>query len=285
MSRVMRFYYYGVLGAIGGVIGWQISNLIGLSFTPIVYLSELVVGALIGLSIGVFIGLGEGVLTLNPWQTLRSCLISGLLGVAGGAIGLPIAEGLFQLLGGGALSRSLGWGLFGLLIGVASGLTGGSQVWKGALGGVIGGTIGGILLEAARRATQNTLWGKAAGLLLLGAATGVFIALITFLLSRAWLEVKTGKLKGTEFILDKFMKQDGPSAFLGSDALKADIVLPDPDIAPQHAMLKGAGTHFNLKDLSLNGTFVNNRRIEQSILKNNQVIKLGNTELVYHEKR
>jgi pSer/pThr/pTyr-binding forkhead associated (FHA) protein len=81
------------------------------------------------------------------------------------------------------------------------------------------------------------------------------------------------------------MKKDGPSAFIGSDALKADIVLPDPDIAPQHAMLKGAGTHFTLKDLSLNGTFVNNRRIEQAVLKSNQTIKLGNTEVVYHEKR
>ena len=63
------------------------------------------------------------------------------------------------------------------------------------------------------------------------------------------------------------------------------LVLPDPDIAPQHAMLKGAGTHFNIKDMSLNGTFVNNRKIEQAILKNRQTLKLGNTELIYHEKR
>lgn len=285
MSRLMRFYYYGILGAIGGVIGWQVSNLTGLSFTPNVYLSEVLVGALIGLCIGVLIGLGEGVLTLNPLQALRAALISGGLGLVGGAIGLPIAEGLFQLLGGGLLSRSLGWGLFGTLVGVAAGITGGSQVWKGALGGLIGGVLGGTLLEASRRALHTPLLGKAAGLLLLGAAVGVFIALITFLLSRAWLEVKSGKLKGTEFILDKFMKKDGPSAFIGSDALKADIVLPDPDIAPQHAMLKGADTHFTLKDLSLNGTFVNNRRIEQAVLKSNQTIKLGNTEVVYHEKR
>ena len=95
----------------------------------------------------------------------------------------------------------------------------------------------------------------------------------------------SGKLKGTEFILDKFMRTEGPSAFIGSDALKADIVLPDPDIAPQHAMLKGAGTHFNLKDMSLSGTFINNQRIEQAALKNRQTIRVGNTQLVYHEKR
>ncbi|MDD2696452.1 MAG: FHA domain-containing protein [Anaerolineales bacterium] len=285
MSRLMRVYYFGLLGAIGGVIGWQVSNLLGLSFTPNVYLSEVVVGALIGLCIGALIGLGEGLSSRNPIQTLRSGAISGALGLAGGAIGLPIAEGLFQLLGGGILSRAIGWGVFGLLIGVASGINGGSQMWKSALGGLIGGILGGFLLETARRWLQDPLLGKAAGLLLLGASVGVFIALIVYLLSRAWLEVKSGKLKGTEFILDKFLKKQGPSAFIGSDALKADIVLPDPDIAPQHAMLKGADTSFTLKDMSLNGTFVNNQRIEQASLKNRQTIKMGNTELIYHEKR
>jgi len=105
------------------------------------------------------------------------------------------------------------------------------------------------------------------------------------LLSRAWIEVKTGKLKGAEFILDKFMSPSGPSAIIGSDALKADIVLPDPDIAPQHAMLNGAGTHFLLKDMSVDGTFVNNHKIEQARLADRQTIRVGNTELVYHEKR
>jgi pSer/pThr/pTyr-binding forkhead associated (FHA) protein len=105
------------------------------------------------------------------------------------------------------------------------------------------------------------------------------------LLSRAWLEVTSGKLKGAEFILDKFMSPNGPSAIIGSDALKADIALPDPDVAPQHALLSGAGTHFNLKDLSLGGTLVNNRRVEQARLANMQKIRVGNTDLVYHEKR
>lgn len=127
--------------------------------------------------------------------------------------------------------------------------------------------------------------GKAAGLVLLGASMGAFIALIVFLLSRAWLEVKSGKLKGTEFILDKFMKTNGPSAFIGSSALKSDIVLPDPDIAPQHALLKGADSYINLKDMSREGTYINNRQIEQTKLKNRSTIRMGNTELVYHEKR
>ncbi len=285
MSRMMRVYYNGILGALGGAIGWQLSNLMGLSFTPNIYLSEVLIGALIGFCIGFSIGLGEGILTRQIIQTARASLIGGFLGVAGGAIGLPIAEGVFQLLGGGILSRIVGWGVFGVVIGVASGITGGSQVWKAALGGMLGGLLGSALLEAFRGGLKNPLLGKAAGLLLLGASIGVFIVLITYLLSRAWLEVKSGKMKGTEFILDKFMKKDGPSAILGSNALKADIVLPDPDIDPQHALLKGADTHFTLKDLSLKGTYVDNKRIEQVVLRNNQIIKIGNTDIIYHEKR
>jgi hypothetical protein len=285
MNRLMRLYYYGVLGAIGGVIGWQASNLLGLSFTGNVYLSEIVVGALIGFFIGLLIGLAEGLLTRNLLLAARAGLFSGVLGLAGGAIGLPLAEALFQLLGGQTWARLVGWGIFGLLIGLVASVTGGSQIWKGALGGLLGGILGSLLLDGARSWLSDPLLGKAAGLLLLGASVGTFIAMIVFLLSRAWLEVTSGKLKGTEFILDKFMRQDGPSAFIGSDALKADIVLPDPDVAPQHAMLKGVGTHFNLKDMSLNGTFINNQRIEQAVLKNRQIIRVGNTQFVYHEKR
>jgi hypothetical protein len=172
-----------------------------------------------------------------------------------------------------------------LLIGLAASANGGSQAWKGAVGGALGGLLGGLLLEASLGLLQDPVLGKGAGLLLLGASVGVCIALIVFLLSRAWLEVASGKLKGAEFILDKFLRADGPSAFIGSDALKADIVLPDPDVAPQHAMLKGAGTHFNLKDMSLNGTFVNNQKIEHTMLHNRQTLRVGNTQLVYHEKR
>jgi hypothetical protein len=281
----MRVYYYAVLGAMGGLVGWQVSDRLGLSLTPNLYLSEAIVGALIGLSVGLLIGLTEGVVTLSPARALRSGLFSGPLGLVAGAVGLPLGEWAFQLAGAEILGRALGWGVFGLLLGLAEGVIGRTQSWKGAAGGLLGGLLGGALLELARRWLGDPLAGKAAGLVLLGASVGAFIALITVLLSTAWLEVTSGKLKGAEFILDKFMNPKGPAAILGSDALKADIALPDPDVAPQHALLTGAGTHFNLKDMSLSGTFVNNRKVETARLANRERIRVGNTELVYHEKR
>jgi hypothetical protein len=281
----MRSYYYAVLGAIGGLIGWQVSDLLGLSFISNLYLSETVVGALVGLSIGLFIGLTEGALTGNPVQLARSGLFSGLLGLVAGGIGLPLSEWLFQTVGAGIFGRVLGWAFFGLLIGLAEGVVGKSQAWKGMLGGLLGGALGGLLLESVHNWLKNPLAGKAVGLVLLGASVGAFISLIVVLLSRAWLEVTSGKLKGTEFILDKFMKRGGPAIAIGSSALKSEIVFPDPDIAPQHAMLTSDGAFFSLKDISMDGTFVNNRRIERAQLADGQRIRMGNTEMVYHEKR
>ena len=285
MSRRMRTYFYAVLGAIGGLIGWQVSDMLGLSFTSSLYMSEAVVGALVGLCIGLFIGITEGLMTRNIVQAIKAGVVSGLLGLVAGAIGLPLSEFLFQSVGAGYFGRALGWGIFGLLIGLAEGVVGKSQVWKGMLGGLIGGALGGVLLEAVHNLLKDPLIGKASGLVLLGASVGAFISLIVVLLSRAWLEVTSGKLKGTEFILDKFLHAGGPAIAIGSSALKSEIVLPDPDIAPQHAMLTGDGKQFSVKDISLSGTFINNKKIELARLVNGQKIRMGNTEMVYHEKR
>jgi len=285
MSRRMRTYYYALLGAMGGLIGWQVSDQIGLSFSSNLYLSEAVVGALVGLCVGLFIGLTEGAVTRNPVQAVKSGVFSGVLGMGAGAIGLPLSEFLFQSVGAGVVGRTLGWAVFGMLLGLAEGIVGKSQAWKGMLGGLIGGALGGVLLEAVHSQLQDPLTGKATGLVLLGASVGAFISLIVVLLSRAWLEVTSGKLKGTEFILDKFMRAGGPAVAIGSSPLKSEIVLPDPDIAPQHAMLNGNGMNFSLQDRSLSGTFVNNKKIERIQLTNGLKIRMGNTDLVYHEKR
>ena len=173
MSRIMRLYYYAVLGAMGGLIGWQASNMIGLSFWSNLYLSEIVVGGLIGLSIGALIGLAEGFFTRNLLQILKSGLFSGGLGFLGGAVGLPVAEGLFQFLGADAWSRAIGWAIFGLLIGGAFGITSGNQAWKPALGGGIGGFLGVSILENVRNLFTDPLVAKAIGLTALGASIGI----------------------------------------------------------------------------------------------------------------
>lgn len=284
MNRYMRSYYYAVLGSMGGLAGWQASNLLGLSFTKNLYVNVVVVGGMVGLLIGFFIGITDGALTRNPLQALKSSLVGGAVGVLAGGLGLALGEFLFQGVGAGLLGRTLGWAVFGALIGLAEGMIGRSEPWKPVLGGLIGGGMGGAMLEVARRGL-DLVTGKAIGMVLLGGAVGLFISLIAVALSRAWFEVASGKLKGTEFILDKFMRAGGPSIAIGSSPLKSEIVLPDPDISPQHAMLTGDGSRFSIQDRSLSGTFVNGRKVERAQLTNGQKIKMGNTELIYREKR
>jgi pSer/pThr/pTyr-binding forkhead associated (FHA) protein len=40
-----------------------------------------------------------------------------------------------------------------------------------------------------------------------------------------------------------------------------------------------------MRDMSLSGTFINNRKIESTRLTDGHHIRMGNTEMVYHEKR
>src|SRR4030067_519014 len=58
MSRRMRAYYYAVLGAAGGLLAWQASNLLGLSFTGLIYLSDAPGGARSGSGVGGRVGAG-----------------------------------------------------------------------------------------------------------------------------------------------------------------------------------------------------------------------------------
>lgn len=85
----------------------------------------------------------------------------------------------------------------------------------------------------------------------------------------------------------------GPRMTIGRDAL-CDIELPDDFCSRVHAMVENSGDHWCLVDRgSLNGTFVNDQRIEQHILRPNDQIRLGNhifkflssddIEVQYHE--
>ena len=68
---------------------------------------------------------------------------------------------------------------------------------------------------------------------------------------------------------------------IGRDQLSG-ISVNDTRMSRQHAALFYAPPDFFLKDLgSTNGSFVNEKRISHSPLKNGDIIKLGNTEFEF----
>ncbi len=160
MNKIFRTYIFMIVGAISGLIGWQASNLIGLSIAPNVYLAEIPVGAVIGLTFGVLLGAIEGMLTRHWVKILKGLLVGAVIGLLAGAIALPLSEWLFQTVGAGIFGRAIGWGFFGMVIGLAAGITSGAQLWKGMLGGLLGGVGGGSLDGGVRSAVFRFTTGQ-----------------------------------------------------------------------------------------------------------------------------
>lgn len=75
---------------------------------------------------------------------------------------------------------------------------------------------------------------------------------------------------------------EDPEYLIGRTA-SSHICLPDPSVSSIHARVYRGPDGYVLEDLnSRNGTFVNDDRIEQKVLKENDRIRLGNSELLYN---
>ncbi|MFN7973993.1 MAG: FHA domain-containing protein [Acidobacteriota bacterium] len=62
----------------------------------------------------------------------------------------------------------------------------------------------------------------------------------------------------------------------------ADVVVNDPDVSRQHAVIERYGNRYLIRDLgSTNGTFVNGRKIEAEMLQPRDIIEVGGTRLVF----
>ncbi len=100
MSLRMRAYYYAVLGALGALLGWRITDTLGFIQGQAAYVSDIIIGGIIGLGIGFLIGASEALLTRSWPRALRAGGLAGGIGLLAGAVGLPLGEFLFQLTGG-----------------------------------------------------------------------------------------------------------------------------------------------------------------------------------------
>ncbi|MFQ5789047.1 MAG: FHA domain-containing protein [Acidobacteriota bacterium] len=86
--------------------------------------------------------------------------------------------------------------------------------------------------------------------------------------------VINGKRPGRVFPIEK------PRVTIGR--IGCDIVLDDPELSRQHALIAINGTRARLEDLgSTNGTYVGERRIEQAELEDRSEFRVGNHQLVF----
>jgi len=293
-----RIYYYFVLGAMGGLVGWYFTAMVTVAGVA----SQVVLGGLLGASIGLGAGAFDGIACGSMARIVKFGGTSLLLGLAAGAIALPLVQTLY-----GSVSQAdsvtrfsigtLCWIVLGGLIGLGEGVSKGSQPWKGLLGGIIGGALGGGIYEAVGRSTAST--GSVAeqsvlafAVSTLGGFIGSSVALVTTVLKDAWLVIENGKLAGTEINISKYVHRDLGSrraGIIGSSQWDANIYLPgDSDVLPKHASIgyrDGAPTLTALP-LAIQRrakTLVNGRPVTVWPLSNGDRLQIGSTTLQYRQ--
>src|SRR5689334_4611465 len=83
-----------------------------------------------------------------------------------------------------------------------------------------------------------------------------------------WLQILNGELKGQRFPLRK-------SCLIGRGPHN-HIVLDDSRVSRQHARISLHNDHYVLHDLgSVNGSYVNEERVERQVLELNDVVRFG----------
>jgi hypothetical protein len=313
MREKYRLYYYSLLGALGGLTGWFLQAVAyrGVQSQDWTVLAPR--GAILGGAIGLGLAAYEGFASRSFVRFFMKFGIYGLLlGLAAGAVALPLAEKAYCLLGActestasetrPALTILIGvlcWALFGALIGLLEGVGKGTQFYKGLLGGLLGGALGGALHEPVKvlKLADDPLTSQvfiAVSLAFLGACVGWSIALVATLLSEATIEVLDGKIAKrvydvTQYVDGKAKKQ--MRGIIGRDKTRANIFLPgDAAVLAQHAFISYTNeaptiTASPEAQKKKSPVLLNGRPVTTFPLSNNDVIKVGNTRLQYHQLR
>jgi hypothetical protein len=277
--RSFKTYYSFLLGALGGLIGWF---LIGVFFNQA---NEIVRGAVLGGCIGLFCTSYEALITGVIARIAKFLSIGALLGIAAGAVGLPVVELLYGHISGGAdapsfkmfFAGALGYALLGTLIGIAEGIGKGSQIWKAMLGGLLGGQ-----------------WYLAIALTLLGGSIAAGVSLVTTALKDAWFEVVSGKLAGSTINVSKYVAEQSGArniGVIGNSSWEANVFLPgDSAVKSRHAelaLIDGVPTITIDQTAQKLGAKLeaNGRPVKSWRLNDGDSILIGETELVFRNKR
>ncbi|MBL8620006.1 MAG: FHA domain-containing protein [Myxococcales bacterium] len=183
--------------------------------------------------------------------------------------------------------RSAAWACVGAATGLGMNLVRATkaQLRNSVLGGALGGALGGMFFDPIDRFTHSSLFADSAasrlvGLLAVGIAIGVFVALVERLARDAWLRVRTGPLAGKSFILYK-------SPTLIGNAPSSDVYLyKDADIDPTHASVHRVGTTYEIEDMgSRMGTSVGGTKVRRKRLVSGDQITIGATIVDFEERQ
>jgi len=291
MSTVIKKLFMVLTGCVAGLASWAAIEIL-------LFYGELIgrhvlwnglAGALIGLFFGFFFGSAEGIMFSDTSRALRGGVTGSFLGLIGGAGVVILAQWLLYGIGNTEffssaitdslvipISRAIGWGLLGLVIGSLDGLRSGSarRSFIGMSGGFLGGLLGGLLLEFLTRLWSNGLLARGTGLVLMGVGIGLFFTLFEYSRSYGIVKILTGPYRGKEYVL--IMK----NTRLGASP-RAHIPLGNySGVVNNHAVLRANREGVVVEEIQGPLT-VNDEAVKKQELKYEDVIQIGSAKFLY----
>ncbi|MBF0543106.1 MAG: FHA domain-containing protein [Candidatus Riflebacteria bacterium] len=310
-------FYTGTAGTIGALAAWALLEPLinktgghedGIGLTLLFPVTAAI--------IGLFVGLVEGIMSRNFLKAFRCGGIGLGIGLAWGTIILLPANWIYILLcqagcilfpppphkphqlndffpKGGLLfmlmtARTTAWTLIAGGMGLGQGIALASKklVMNGIAGGLLGGFLGGLLFDpigllmhTIQGSSANGEFSRMVGIMVIGMLVGVFLGLVENLSKEAWFIMKSGPLRGKQFVV-----YTNPM-IIGSSP-KSDIyIFKDPSVEPKHAEVFQVGTKLEIRDLkSPEGVFVNGSRVERKFLESGDIVVIGESVLEFRQK-
>ena len=185
------------------------------------------------------------------------------------------------------IARAPAWAFMGLGVGAIPGIANSStkMTINGLIGGMLGGFLGGFLFDPISYithtdATTGAGLSRCIGFATLGMLTGFFVGLVENMAKDVWVTMKSGPLRGKQFVI-----YHNPT-LIGSSP-KSDIyIFKDPNVMPTHAKITKKGSKYEISEGNLGSDiYVNSVKINGSkILEPNDTIIVGQSILEFQQK-
>ena len=302
-------FYTAMCGLIAAILGWgTIESLTQTEKDPLMASLIIVVNMVMGCFISALdsimsgnipkalrnggIGLGYGLITGLVFHYLGNLIYNLLLFLI--ALGLLTIFPELKNKESGTISmllymsaRAPAWALLGAGIGIIPGIANKSKklMINGVIGGMIGGFLGGFFFDPVSKianffaSTEGGL-SRGIGFSILGLMIGAFVGLVENIAKDVWVTMKSGPLRGKQFVI-----YHNPT-LIGSSPRSDIYIFKDPNVMPTHAKIQKKGSKYEIIDDSKGvGVYVNSEKINGSkILEHNDKIILGQSILEFQQK-
>jgi hypothetical protein len=292
-STLVKRVVLTIIGLLAGLAAWPVAEVflvLQSSFSSYFVFSTLL-GIGFGLVLGAFFGSSEGIIQGSLQQSMSGMSFGAIVGMIGGGVGFFLGQAVLFLMGGLLihsnkhlnaiglpLSRTVGWAVMGIFIGLIEGVRAKSmaKIKVGVIGGFIGGILGGLALEYFKLLAPGLKQGRLAGLLIFSGLIGFFLGLVERRMSHGTLSILNGKNKGREYPIVQRKMRIGKSG-------RSEIKLQDYDkVLNTHAELRVDKDKVSIKRLKPEAhIWINEEPVEEKALEFNDVIKIGTARCMY----